>query len=321
MRYILCGALLLLATTASAYDKGERVLGRFGNMDYWYPATIAGVEGGQFTLSYDDGSNETVPKAQLRPIVWKKGQRIECQFETSDWLRAQLTESNATDLTGLLEDGSTKSAAVTRCRTDNPPEDPEAAAAEAAAAKAMTDQLNRPKKRVDETKVDCNKADEISAQDEAAYNDNPLGAIMNKADTMCTYVQHVYQKAKPGKSLPARSAYKGVSADDIAYVAGGFWAGSNDAEFVQVVGKGRVIGSGWKELYNSDVKGVPVARQLGVAHGITYKGACYVVYGHLRQENSNHPNPLVPPSWTASIYQPSDYEPPEKLDCKVVKGM
>ncbi len=320
MRMVLCFSLLMLATTASAYTTGERVLGRFQSMDYWYPATIAGVEGGdQFNLTYDDGSVESVTKSQLRQIIWKKDQQIECQFE-SDWLRAVVTGVETATLTARLEDGSSKSSPVAKCRTTYPPEDPEAAAAADAAAKSVTGMLTKKKVRIDETKVDCNKADEITAADQAEYDQNPLAAIFSKADKMCTYVQHVYQKAKPAKALPQKSAFSGVSPEHIKAVAASFWAGSNDAEFVNVLG-GQVIGSGWKQLEHSDVKGVPSARQLGVAHAITYKDVCYVVYGHLYQSNVNHPNPLLPPSWSGSEYKASDYEPPEKVDCKLARKM
>lgn len=319
MRVFICCALLLMATSAGAYTAGEKVLGRFGNMDYWYPATISAVEGGQFALNYDDGSTETVAKSQLRPLVWKKNQQIECQFE-ADWQRAVMTGESAGSLTGLLEDGSTKSSPVAKCRTSYPPEDPEAAAAADAAAKSVTGTLSRKKKRIDETKVNCDKADEITAADQASYDQNPLGAIFDKADKMCTYVQRVYQKAKPAKALPAKSKFTGVSTDHIAAVAEAFWAGSDDAEYVKSFG-GRIIGSGWMQLENSDEKGVPAARQLGVAHAISYKDVCYVVYGHLYQQNGNHPNRLLPPAWSGSEYRASDYSPPEKIDCKLAKSM
>jgi hypothetical protein len=189
-----------------------------------------------------------------------------------------------------------------------------------AAAKSVTDTMSRKKARIDETKVNCDKADEITDADQAEYDKNPLGAIFNKADKMCTYVQRVYQKAKPAKTLPQKSAFTEVSTDHVVAVATAFWAGSNDAEFVKVLG-GRIIGSGWKDLYHSDVKGVPSARQLGVAHSISYKDACYVVYGHLYQTNGNHPNPLLPPSWSGSEYKASDYEQPEKIDCNLAKTL
>ena len=189
-----------------------------------------------------------------------------------------------------------------------------------AAAKSVTDTMSRKKVRIDETKVNCDKADEITDADQAEYDKNPLAAIFNKADKMCTYVQRVYQKAKPAKALPQKSSFSGVSTDHIVAVASSFWAGSDDVEFVKVLG-GRVIGSGWMQLEHSDVKGVPSARQLGVAHSISYKDVCYVVYGHLYQSNGNHPNPLLPPSWSGSEYKATDYEPPEKIDCKLAKGM
>jgi hypothetical protein len=57
------------------YAVGGRVLA--GWLDqYLYPATIKAVEPGGFRVLYDDGDQQIVPEARLRPIAVEVGQRI-----------------------------------------------------------------------------------------------------------------------------------------------------------------------------------------------------------------------------------------------------
>jgi hypothetical protein len=174
--------------------------------------------------------------------------------------------------------------------------------------------------RAEEQEIDCDKADQISEDDMKAYNENPLGAIMGKAKKMCTYAQKIAQKSKPVAKLPSKSSFKQVNGKTVAAAASNWWAGSDDAEAVQVLG-GAVTGSGWKPLEMSDAPGVPSARQLGVAHAIKYKGKCYIAYGHLKQTNLNHPSAVLPPKWGAAAYQASDYQPAERAECSLAQKM
>jgi len=302
--------MLTISAGASAYEKGDRVFGRFQGLDYWYPATISGVEGDQFSLAYDDGSTETVGKSRLRPYVWTKDQKVECEFD-SDWKRCAVTELGPNDLKVVLEDGAKRGSPMGKCRTAYPPADPEANKTVVNPAEALA----KPKKRVDEDKVDCDKADDISPEEAKAYEDNPLAAITAKANRMCTFAQRTYQKAKAGKGPTGATSISGVTKGGVLATTRAWWEGSDDAEFVKVLGA-RVTGSGWKPMFMSDEPGVPSSRTAGVAHAISYRGKCFLIFGQLKQNNLNHPSRLKPPQWSGSVYNPSTVEPAQKIDCQ-----
>jgi hypothetical protein len=310
----------LLAASALAFKDGERVLGRFGGYDYWYPATVTGSSGAETTLAYEDGSTETVDSSRIRQLVWNKAMPVECQFD-EDWKRGTITKMDAATLTLTLEDGSSASSPAKKCRTQYPPEDPEEAKKQAAAAAQMSNtiqQMGNPK-RLDEDKVDCNKLEAVTDTEAAQYDANPLAAIAAKANNMCTFIQRVYQNAKPGKGPSSQSKFKGVSKPDALTLTKGWWEGSSDNGFVKVLGA-RVTGAAWKNLEMSDVPGLPSSRVLAVEHIVSYRGKCFLVFGAVKQNNTNHPDRTRAPAWSRSEYDPSAGRSPEKIDCKKGAG-
>ncbi len=321
MRYAFLATLgiLLAASPAGAFQVGERVMGKYGGMNYWYPATIKAIEGGELSLSYDDGSQETVNESRVRAYGWRTDRPHECQFGES-WIKVNVSKVEDTSLTVTGPKGDSQVSPVAKCRTEFPLDDPKEAARNTAAAEQVNQMLTHKKVRVDETKVDCDKAEQITPDEMAAYNANPMAAIMKKADKVCTYAQTVFQKAKPAKGLPQRSKLKDMGNQQVLGAVKYFWENSSDAEFVKVLGV-RVTGTKWIDRELSDAPGVPSTRQLGVAQTYQYKDACYVVYGHLQQRNGNHPRRDVPPSWFSTEYLASDYQRPERIDCKKASGM
>ena len=52
--------LLSLGTPALAYDKGDWVLGKYKNGQFWYPGVVEVDRGKGVTVAYDDGDRETL---------------------------------------------------------------------------------------------------------------------------------------------------------------------------------------------------------------------------------------------------------------------
>jgi hypothetical protein len=346
--------LLLLVLPAIAYAdaaprplaKGDRVLGNFGGNAYWYPATVVGLDGDRYELRYDDGSTETVARSATRPLAFTKDQPVECQLVGDDWSGLKVTAVNGGQLGVVGNDGAAKTSPLAKCRTTEVPPDPEEVrrkaeakrAEEEAAAKAATEhqrQLDEETRkqeeavkqlhgtldklanspRIDEDKVNCKKQDEITDDEMNKHNDNPLQAVADKAATMCTVVQHMYQESKPGSGPPKASKVAGLSRDTVLTLSTQYWADSDDAKFVKVLGA-RVTGSGWSNLYMSDVKGVVSSRVAEVVHTISYRNKCFLVYGQVKQKNLNHPYGYKPPAWSTPEMTGGASE---TIDCKKAK--
>jgi hypothetical protein len=62
------------------WDKGDRVLGKRHDDNYWYPGTVKHVEGGRCYVIFDDGEDTLAGQDQLRPLDFRDGDAVFVRF-------------------------------------------------------------------------------------------------------------------------------------------------------------------------------------------------------------------------------------------------
>ena len=72
-------SMMLLATAAFAFDKGDRVLVLWEDA-FWYPGTVEKVDGNVLTINFDDGDKATADSERVNKLDWGAGDKIECRW-------------------------------------------------------------------------------------------------------------------------------------------------------------------------------------------------------------------------------------------------
>lgn len=61
---------------------GDRVLAQWpAEMEWWYPGTVIGAEGGAYLIQYDDGDRARLSEAQLRNLYLGVSSRVFGNFQ------------------------------------------------------------------------------------------------------------------------------------------------------------------------------------------------------------------------------------------------
>ena len=96
---------------------GMRVLGQWGD-GFWYPATLGEQKGDVFQVAFDDGDRADLPRTRIRPIDWKIGSRVQCNWNSyGRYYQGTITRSNG-DLVHInYDDGDQENTSIGKCRS------------------------------------------------------------------------------------------------------------------------------------------------------------------------------------------------------------
>ena len=109
--------LIAAASIAYAWKTGDRVLGQWGD-GFWYPATITGVEGTNFNVSFDDGDKATLPASKIKAIDWKVGSKVQCNWKRGGtYYPGTITRKNGDSIHISYDDGDQEDATIAICRS------------------------------------------------------------------------------------------------------------------------------------------------------------------------------------------------------------
>ena len=70
---------MIFSASAFAFDKGDRVLALWEDA-FWYPGTVAAVDGNVLTINFDDGDVATVDSERVNKLDWGAGDKVECRW-------------------------------------------------------------------------------------------------------------------------------------------------------------------------------------------------------------------------------------------------
>ena len=111
--------LLSLGTPAQAYDKGDWVLGRYKNGQFWYPGVVEVDRGKGVTVAYDDGDRETLSANQVKDYDWRVGSVVECRWKSgAKWYRGKITALSDDRLSIAYDDGDREKTKTGMCRSE-----------------------------------------------------------------------------------------------------------------------------------------------------------------------------------------------------------
>jgi hypothetical protein len=111
-------ALIVGSSLAFAQAKGDRVLGRWPADGLWYPAKVQSVGPEGVELAFDDGDVLTVAKAETRPINWKAGTRVQCNWKNQGkYFSGAIATMSGETIEVAYDDGSRERMTISRCRS------------------------------------------------------------------------------------------------------------------------------------------------------------------------------------------------------------
>ncbi len=107
----------MVSSAMAAYAKGDRVLGKWKD-NRWYPARVAAVSGGNYTVNFDDGDVSTLPEAKLKKVDWKVGTAVQCNWKLrGKYYPGKITKMNGEAVHISYNDGDQEDITISRCRT------------------------------------------------------------------------------------------------------------------------------------------------------------------------------------------------------------
>ncbi|MEO5628735.1 MAG: agenet domain-containing protein [Thermomonas sp.] len=111
---------VLTCASAIAQSRADWVLGQWRGGEFWFPGVVQSRSGDMVTITYDDGTRETVPSKRVRPYTWNLGTRVECRWAGGKkWYSGQITSISAdgTELNIKYDDGERERMATGGCRS------------------------------------------------------------------------------------------------------------------------------------------------------------------------------------------------------------
>jgi hypothetical protein len=110
--------LMLISTSALAYQQGEWVLGRYRNGAYWFPGIVQSDNNGRVTVAYDDGDRETLSSNQIKAYDWHVGTRVECNWKNGGkWYAGRITGLRGGVVSIAYDDGDKENTSTGMCRS------------------------------------------------------------------------------------------------------------------------------------------------------------------------------------------------------------
>ena len=117
-RALLAAGLLAVALPALAWEKGDWVLARYKQREFWFPGVVEKDVGGTVTVLYDDGDRETLAAAYVKKYDWKVGSRVSCNWKNGGkWYPGKITKLEAGFLSIAYDDGDDEDTTTGLCRS------------------------------------------------------------------------------------------------------------------------------------------------------------------------------------------------------------
>jgi hypothetical protein len=102
---------------ADSIQEGDSVLGRFRGGDFGFPGLVERVHDGQITIRYDDGDRDTRPAAEVRPLDWSRGTRVDAIWSGDGrWYEATILDIFDRRVSLRFDDGIEEETETGRCR-------------------------------------------------------------------------------------------------------------------------------------------------------------------------------------------------------------
>lgn len=120
MLRMLVATALFVSLSAAAQVRGDWVLARWQNGDYWFPGVVESSSPKAITVAYDDGTRETLPPSRVRPYDWTVGSRIQCRWQNGDaWYSGRISAINDDGVTLFInyDDGDREKTRTAACRS------------------------------------------------------------------------------------------------------------------------------------------------------------------------------------------------------------
>lgn len=108
--------LMTFSTLAFAFDKGDRVLVLWEDA-YWYPGTVAAVNGNVLTVHFDDGDKATADAERVEKLDWQAGDIVECRWPYNNKnYPGRFTKVDGEKVRIVYDDGDKAELTVSACR-------------------------------------------------------------------------------------------------------------------------------------------------------------------------------------------------------------
>jgi hypothetical protein len=118
MRYLVVICCWLPTLVIAAPDAGDRVLAVWGPDGFYYPGRVQTLTDGGVAIAFDDGDVATVRPDQLRPIDWKVGTELQCNFRNQGkYYPARIARMRGETISIAYADGDNEQATISRCRS------------------------------------------------------------------------------------------------------------------------------------------------------------------------------------------------------------
>jgi len=117
MKLIPIVTMAFLAVSPLTFANPTRVLGKWSD-GYWYPARVQSVKGENVNLNYDDGDVGTVTPDRVRPIDWRVGTKLECNWKNQGcYYPGVIAQMTGERITVNYDDGDKEQITISRCRS------------------------------------------------------------------------------------------------------------------------------------------------------------------------------------------------------------
>lgn len=106
-----------LAQESQVARQGRRILGQWSD-GRWYPATVTGQNGNQFSVAFDDGDKADLPAARIRAIDWAVGTRVQCNWKSGGrYYAGTITTNSGLAVHISYDDGDQEDTTISKCRS------------------------------------------------------------------------------------------------------------------------------------------------------------------------------------------------------------
>jgi hypothetical protein len=107
----------LLAGPALAHSPGDRVLAVWAGDGFWYPARVQAAAGDAVQVAFDDGDVAAVPAADVRPLDWHAGSRLQCNWQNrGTYYDGVVAAMDGETIRFEYDDGDRETITLSRCR-------------------------------------------------------------------------------------------------------------------------------------------------------------------------------------------------------------
>ena len=114
-------AMSLFTGAVNAQDAGDRVLARWAEDGYWYPATIRSVDR-QIHVAFDDRTSAVVRRNEVRRIDWRVATKLECNWQNKgEFFPGVISTIRGEAILVRYDDGDSERLTVSRCRASYRP--------------------------------------------------------------------------------------------------------------------------------------------------------------------------------------------------------